>query len=98
MLTKSQIRFLRAKAHHLHVVVSLGQAGVSEAVIKEFERALESHELIKVKLGNLDDSTQKEMIDTLIQHSPCELVQKIGHLAIFFRAKAQDSAYPLPKK
>ena len=53
MLSKNQIRFLKAQAHHLHPVVLIGANGISEGVDREVNRALDSHELIKVKLGNI---------------------------------------------
>ena len=41
---------LRAEAHTLNPVVMIGQSGLTAAVLAEIEQALDSHELIKVKI------------------------------------------------
>ena len=41
---------LRAQAHHLNPVVLLGASGLTEAVMKEIDRELKAHELIKVRV------------------------------------------------
>ena len=45
---------LRSQAHHLDPVVLLGANGLTEAVMKEIDRALKAHELIKVKVPTDD--------------------------------------------
>ena len=97
MLSKNQIRFLKAQAHHLHPVVLIGANGVSEGVDREINRALDSHELIKVKLGNIVDEIQAEMIAHIAQTHQAEFVQKIGHIAVFYRRNAEQARIILPK-
>ncbi|WP_314261621.1 ribosome assembly RNA-binding protein YhbY [Cardiobacterium hominis] len=97
MLSKNQIRFLKAQAHHLHPVVLIGANGISEGVDREVDRALDSHELIKVKLGNIADDIQAEMIDHIVQTHHAEFVQKIGHIAVFYRRNAEQAKIVLPK-
>ena len=92
MLSKNQIRFLKAQAHHLHPVVLIGAN-----VDREVNRALDSHELIKVKLGNIADDIQAEMIDHIAQTHHAEFVQKIGHIAVFYRRNAEQAKITLPK-
>ena len=87
MLSKNQIRFLKAQAHHLHPVVLIGANGISEGVEREVNRALDSHELI----------IQAEMIDHIAQTHHAEFVQKIGHIAVFYRRNAEQAKITLPK-
>ena len=49
-LTPARRRELRAKAHHLHPVVSVGQHGLTSAVMREIDVNLLAHELIKVRV------------------------------------------------
>ena len=49
-LTPTQRRELRAKAHHLHPVVIVGQHGLTAAVLHEIDVNLLAHELIKVRV------------------------------------------------
>ena len=97
MLSKNQIRFLKAQAHYLHPVVLIGANGISEGVDREINRALDSHELIKVKLGNIADEIQAEMIAHIAQTHQAEFVQKIGHIAVFYRRNAEQARIILPK-
>lgn len=97
MLSKTQIRFLKSHAHHLQPVVLLGSNGLTEAVQKEINLALDSHELIKVKLGQLPDDEQQTMIEEINAKQHSELVQKIGHTAVFYRQNPERKQYSLPK-
>lgn len=97
MLSKSQIRFLKSQAHHLHPVVIIGNNGLADAVHKEIDRALNSHELIKIKLGALPDDAQKQLIDDISTKQHAEFVQKIGHIATFYRENPEKKRYSLPK-
>ena len=90
MLSKNQIRFLKAQAHHLHPVVLIGANGISEGVDREVNRALDS-------LGNIADDIQAEMIGHIAQTHHAEFVQKIGHIAVFYRRNAEQAKITLPK-
>ncbi|UJF24666.1 YhbY family RNA-binding protein [Suttonella sp. R2A3] len=98
MLSKAQVRFLKSAAHHLQPVVLIGANGITSGVDKELDLALNVHELIKVKLGNLDDDTQQTMIEHIKTIHSAECVQKIGHTAIFFRRNPEQPKVDLPKK
>ena len=56
-LSTKEILELKARAHHLHPVVMVGQQGLTESVIKETDAALTAHELIKVRVFG-DDRTE----------------------------------------
>ena len=49
-LKASQKKNLRALAHHLKPLVTVADNGLSEPVVAEIERALDDHELVKIKL------------------------------------------------
>lgn len=84
MLTKSQIKQLRALAHPLNVVLQTGDKGLTQAVQDEIAIALNAHELIKVKLN--DERPQREqMIEAIITNHHCELVQYIGKTVVIYK-------------
>ena len=97
MLSKSQIRYLRSAAHHLHPVVLIGAQGLTANVDKEIALALNVHELVKIKLGNLDDADQQAMIEHITTTHQADFVQKIGHTAIFFRRNPEQPKYTLQR-
>ena len=76
---------LRRIAHHLHPVVIVGDGGVSDAVIAETNRALDDHELIKVKVNAMDRDDRSEMMDALGEACAAESVQRIGKVVVLYR-------------
>ena len=50
-LTARERSFLKARAHPLEPIVYVGHEGLTDAVLKEIERALTAHELIKVRVN-----------------------------------------------
>lgn len=94
-LTEPQKRHLRKLAHNLKPVIILGNAGFSEGVANELDIALEHHELIKAKVNAADREERDQLIQAICERSGCELVQRIGHTAILYRA-AKKPAIRLP--
>jgi RNA-binding protein len=83
-LTGKQRRWLRAQAHALDPVVEVGGKGLSDAVVAETERALDAHELIKVRL--VGDRDEREAIAAeLAERSGAEAVGIIGKVAMLYR-------------
>lgn len=81
---------LRAEAHHLDPVVLLGANGLTEAVMKEIDRALKAHELIKVRVPT-DDREEREAIFTKIaEELGCARVQMIGKLLVLWRPADEE--------
>lgn len=76
---------LKAQAHHLKPVVLLGAKGLTEAVVAETNIALQSHELIKVKINGAEKEERISITQDLCQQLDAELVQLIGHTAIIYR-------------
>ena len=91
-LSDKQLRFLRGKAHALKPVVMLGHKGLTDNVVAEAVQALSDHELIKVRVRAADRSTREALLADLVSRSDCALVNRIGHVAILYRA-----AQPLPR-
>jgi RNA-binding protein len=78
-------KHLKQKAHHLNPVVRTGDKGLTDAVHKEIDLALNSHELIKIKLVAADKTARKAMIDTICEKHEAELIQSIGHVIAIYR-------------
>ena len=90
-MTPAQRRQLRARAHGLKPVILVGDAGVSDAVLAETDRALRDHELIKIRLPAADRDAREQMAERLCERLGAEQVQAIGHMRVIFRAKPQDT-------
>ncbi len=81
-----------ARVHHLKSVVTVGQAGLTEAVLREIDAALTAHELIKVRLNAGDRAERDGMIGTIASHSSGTLISRIGNVAAFFRANPKKKS------
>lgn len=96
MLTGKQRRYLSKLAHSLKPVVTLGNAGLTENVIKEIDLALDIHELIKVKINHGDRNSRLQLDTEIAAHVECEPVKHIGRVFIYYRA-AKKPVIQLPK-
>ena len=95
-LSPPQKSFLRSQAHHLKPVVQLGQRGLTEGVVAEIGNALDAHELIKVRIGGDDRESRAAAIDEIVRETGADLVQSIGHIAVFFRRNEKKPRIALP--
>jgi len=94
-LTGKQKHHLRGLAHNRQPIVSVGNAGVTPAVITELDAALAHHELVKIKLPSVDRRQRGAILETLCQATGAEVVQVIGHIGVAFRAN-EDPGITLP--
>ena len=92
-LSPEQRREYRGIAHNLKPVIIVGDKGLTEALQEELERALNDHELIKIKVASQDRETRQEAVAALCEAAGAELVQTIGKVAVIMR-RAQK---PNPK-
>lgn len=76
----------RTIGHQLHPIVMISERGASEGANLELERALEDHELIKVKLAVADPAARREIAAELCATHRAELVQAVGKIILIFRA------------
>lgn len=85
-LTVAQKKQFRSIGHNLKPLVTIAGNGLTEGVQLEVDRALEDHELIKVKFNVGDRDVKKELIKTLCDQVQAQIVQEIGNIALIFRA------------
>lgn len=97
-LSVRQKKHLRQMGHGLKPVVMTGAAGVSPALLAELDGALEHHELVKVRVRTGERSARDAMIAALCDQTGAELVQRIGHIALIYRARREDPAITLPAR
>ena len=96
MLTGKQRRHLRALGHHLDPVVQVGKEGISEGLVSALDVALETHELIKVKLGESAGADRRALGAAVAEAAGGELVQVLGRTVLVYRRRKKDPAIELP--
>lgn len=84
-LGSDERRALRARAHSLQPVVSISRNGLSEAVVKEINTCLASHELIKIRIYNEDRDARESFLTALCERLDAAPVQHIGKLLVIWR-------------
>jgi RNA-binding protein len=87
-LSEKQKKHLRRLAHPLSPVVMLGNAGLTDAVVSELDRALTDHELVKVSARVGERAARNAALDTLAARTSAALVQRVGHVGVFYRRRA----------
>ena len=90
--------YLTRKAHGLQPVVHLGKLGLTEEVVAAVDKALEDHELIKVKFVNFKDE-KGDLARTAADKIQATLVRLVGNIAIYYRHQPdpQKRVVHLPK-
>lgn len=102
-LSPAARRDLRAKAHHLEPVVTVGQHGLTPQVLHEIDLALLAHELVKVKVLGDDRAAREAMLAQAAAALDCAPVQHVGKVLVLWRpnpekkAKARPAAAPPPR-
>ncbi len=91
-----QRRALRARAHALNPVVMISQNGLSDAVLKEIARSLESHELIKIRVFNDDREEREAYLKSICEKLDAAPVQHIGKLLVIWRPAPETAQTPQP--
>lgn len=79
----------KAQAHTLNPVVMIGQAGLTGAVLAEIELALNSHELIKIRI-RAEREERKTLSEKICQDTGAELIQSIGQIIVIYRVKPKN--------
>jgi RNA-binding protein len=95
-LTEKQKKHLRRLAHPMNPVVMLGNAGLTDAVVAELNRALADHELVKVSARVGDRSARDAALDEMAARTSSELVQRIGHVGVFYRPRKEMPKILIP--
>jgi RNA-binding protein len=95
-LTEKQKKHLRRLAHPMNPIVMLGNAGLTDGVAAELDRALTDHELVKVSARVGDRDARNDALATLASRTASELVQRIGHVGVFYRRRKDLPKILLP--
>lgn len=91
MYTQQQKKQFKGIGHQLDPVVTIAAKGLSESVLAELERALDDHELIKVRFIH-DRQNRAILLDELVKLTRCEVIQTIGGIALILRKSEKPNA------
>jgi RNA-binding protein len=95
-LNEKQKRHLRGLGHALKPIILIGSAGATDAVVAETVRALNDHELVKVRVSGMERDARDEALDSLATRTQSDIVGRIGHTAVLYRRHPEKPKILLP--
>ena len=93
-LTPTERKAHRADAHHLDPVVMIGNDGLTPAVKKETDAALNAHGLIKIRVLGDDRAAREAIYKQLADELNAAPIQHIGKLLVLWRPKPAKTHEP----
>lgn len=87
-LTAIERSALRSEAHALNPIVIIGEAGLTESVMKEIDSGLHAHGLIKVRVFGDDREARINMYEIICTTLKAAPIQHIGKLLVIYRPKS----------
>ena len=90
-LTPKQKNNLKAQAHHLTPQIQIGKNGVTPQQVTQIKKALNDHELIKIKF-NAHKKQKTELTTEITEKTESEQIDLIGNTLIIYKKQ------PDPKK
>jgi RNA-binding protein len=83
-LTGAQRKYLRGMAHYLKPMIQVGKNGLTDSVVEIIDKALEDHELIKVRISN-PEGQKRELADDIAKRTGSAWVGMVGFVVTLYR-------------
>jgi len=96
-LPGKSLRHLRGLGHALDPVIAVGKNGLTDTLAKETERALEKHELIKVKVMQEAHVDRHEAAEELAAKTGAVLAQVLGRTFLLYKRHPKKPKITLPR-
>jgi len=96
-LTVSERLDLKSRAHALSPTVIIGNAGLTESVLKEIALTLKTHELIKIRVMSGDRALRESMLETICAQLDAAPVQHIGKILVIYKPNPEAHLIEIKK-
>jgi RNA-binding protein len=96
-LTVAERRELKASAHALSPTVMIGNAGLTESVLKEIASSLKIHELIKIRVMSDERAQREMMLEAICDRLNAAPVQHIGKILVVYQPNPEKHKIELKK-
>lgn len=90
--------FLKKRAHNLEPIVRIGKDGLNENIIKSILEAIDTRELIKLKILQNCEEDKNVIYSKLMDYKEFELVGMIGRTVIIFKENKERPTISLEWK
>ena len=85
MITTKERAKLKGFAQNLKPVLNIGKDNLNENIIKEIERYLNKHELMKIKILQNSEENAKDVMDFICARIGCDPVLVVGKILIVYK-------------
>jgi RNA-binding protein len=96
-ITVSERLALKGRAQALSPTVMIGNAGLTEAVLKEIALTLKTHELIKIRVMSDDRALRENILETICTQLNAAPVQHIGKVLVVYQTNPDANKIELKK-
>ncbi|MCY4045791.1 MAG: YhbY family RNA-binding protein [Cellvibrionales bacterium] len=90
-LEPTKIKQFKGIGHKLNPIVIIGENGLTEGLINELQRALDDHELIKIKIASADRDDRKAILIEAEKALKFQTIQQIGKIALIYKAAKEPN-------
>ena len=89
-LTPKERQALKARAHKLEPVVTIGGKGLTDAVLREIDFALKSHDLVKIRAAAMERDERHAAFDAICERTGAQPVQHVGKVFVVYRKREEE--------
>lgn len=95
-MTGKQRSYLKGLAHHLRPLSQIGKEGITEAYIRDLDKLLEDHELVKISFLESFSEDMDVAVAELVERADAEFIQKIGRKLVLYRQSRSNPCLEIP--
>ena len=96
-MTSKQRAYLKSLANSIDPILHIGKGGISDALVKQADDALEARELIKLKCLENSEYSPKEAAEEIAGRIGADVVFSIGIKAVLYRKAKKNPKIELPR-
>ena len=85
LISNQQKKNFKAVGHKLKPVVTISHKGLTTNIVHEIDRALNDHELIKIKINTRERKNRKEITSQICEQHDAKCIQSIGYISLIYR-------------
>ena len=97
-LSSAERKLLKARAHALKPVVTIGNDGLTASVLKEIDASLTAHDMIKIRVTGDDRDARQDMLGEICKETGASPVQQIGKILVVYRENQEQAASAAKKR
>ncbi|SRR5690606_15525704 len=90
-LTAKERQALKARAHKLEPIVTIGGKGLTGAVLREIELALKAHALVKIRAAAMERDERRAAFEAICERTGAHPVQHVGKVLVVYRRGDEEA-------